>query len=327
MNKQNLLADPRPSLSHDAQESSSENASADPQPKPSGTQPGAKRHLSILKAILVELLLGGAAVIGAIVVYRQGLLPILDAALQLDPELLSALRRMGIPLVAVLGYWAYVRWFEKRDVTELRLQPFNLLLGGLSGALLVVLPITLLFALGAYELMQFRGFSSALLGVGVLIVVAATLEELIYRCLLFRVLERGWGTGIALIAQSLVFALMHMGNLAQGEVSDVATMLVSVTLLGLLWSGVYVLTRNLWVAVANHACWNFTILLCGVPLSGNEDWRALAPFESRYAGPDWLTGGMFGPENSLLVILTVSVATGVLLRTAKRRGAFLKPRI
>ena len=39
-----------------------------------------------------------------------------------------------------------------------------------------------------------------------------------------------------------------------------------------------------------------------VPLSGIDDWRALAPLESRYAGSDWLTGGIFGPENSVLVI-------------------------
>ncbi|MDQ1309254.1 MAG: protease family protein, partial [Pseudomonadota bacterium] len=54
-----------------------------------------------------------------------------------------------------------------------------------------------------------------------------------------------------------------------------------------------------------------------------EDWRALAPFESRYAGPDWLTGGMFGPESSLLVIVSTTVAIALLLRAARRRGLFL----
>ena len=109
------------------------------------------------------------------------------------------------------------------------------------------------------------------------------------------------------------------------SVVSMVTMLVSVAVLGLLWAGVFVLTRNLWVVAANHAAWNFTILLSGVPLSGIEDWRALAPFESRYAGPDWLTGGMFGPESSLLVIVSTTVAVALLLRTARRRGVFLVP--
>jgi uncharacterized protein len=105
----------------------------------------------------------------------------------------------------------------------------------------------------------------------------------------------------------------------------VVVMLVSVTLLGLLWAGVFVLARNLWVVAAHHAAWNFTILLSGLPLSGIEDWRALAPLESRYAAPDWLTGGLFGPESSLLVILAITVALGLVLRTASRRGVFRAP--
>jgi hypothetical protein len=59
-----------------------------------------------------------------------------------------------------------------------------------------------------------------------------------------------------------------------------------------------------------------------VPLSGIEDWRTLAPIESRYAGPDWLTGGMFGPESSLLVIVTTTVAVVLLFRVVRRSGAW-----
>jgi hypothetical protein len=114
-------------------------------------------------------------------------------------------------------------------------------------------------------------------------------------------------------------------NVERGGTADVVMMLVSVTLLGLLWAGVFVLVRNLWVVAANHAAWNFTILLSGVPLSGIEDWRALAPLESRYSGPGWLTGGMFGPESSLLVIVSIAVAAVLLLRTARRRGNFRAP--
>ena len=97
-------------------------------------------------------------------------------------------------------------------------------------------------------------------------------------------------------------------------------LVVSVTMLGLLWAALFVLTRNLWTCVVHHAAWNFTILLSGVPLSGIDDWRALTPLHSRLAGPDWLTGGQFGPESSLLLILVATVATAVLLRAAKRRG-------
>ncbi|HEX5776423.1 MAG TPA: hypothetical protein VFX95_07060, partial [Caulobacteraceae bacterium] len=65
--------------------------------------------------------------------------------------------------------------------------------------------------------------------------------------------------------------------------------------------------------------------LSGVPLSGIEDWRAMAPLESRYAGPDWLTGGLFGPESSLLVIASTTLAVVLLWRVARQRGALLTP--
>ena len=130
---------------------------------------------------------------------------------------------------------------------------------------------------------------------------------------------------MALVVQAVVFALQHLENVARGGVSDVVTMLIAVTVTGLLWAAVFVLTRNLWVVAANHAAWNFTILLAGVPLSGIEDWRKVAPLESRLAGPNWLTGGMFGPESSWLVIASTAVAVVLLLRAARRRGAFFVP--
>jgi hypothetical protein len=264
-------------------------------------------------------------VLGAVLIFRQGLLPLIDAGFRPGDAWLSAIRRVGILLTAVTAYWLYVRWHETREATELRLRPLPLVLGGVGGAALAGLPIAVLFVLGVYERVLFRGFSPALLGVAGVIGIAATLEELVYRCLLFRILERAWGTWVALATQAAVFALMHLGNIEQGGASDVAAMLVSVTVLGLLWAGLFVLTRNLWVVAAHHAAWNFTILLSGVPLSGIEDWRPLAPIESRYAGPDWLTGGMFGPESSLLLMVSSTVAAVVVLRWARRRGAFRSP--
>jgi membrane protease YdiL (CAAX protease family) len=275
--------------------------------------------------LLGSLLLGGVAILGSILVFRKGLLPLIEAAFHPEPELLSGLRRAGILLTAVAGYWAFVHWYEKRQATELHLRPIPLLLGGASGAAMVALPMAVLFALGVYERELFRGASPALLGVAAVIGIAATLEELIYRCLLFQLLERAWGTKWALVVQAAAFAVQHIENVEQGGLSDVATMLVAVTVLGLLWGAVFVLTRNLWAAAANHAAWNFTILLSGLPLSGIEDWRKLAPFESRFAGPDWLTGGMFGPESSMLVIASTTVVVVVLLRAARRRGAFVVP--
>lgn len=313
MNTQNLPEDiVRPHSEHTA-------------PLPLATGNIARRRMRVVGRMLGSLLLGWVAILGSILIFRQGVLPLINAAFHPGPELLSVFRRTGILLTAVAGYWAFVHWHEKREATELHLRPIHLIAGGASGAAMVGLPMAVLFALGVYEGVLFRGASPALLGVAALIGIAAILEELVYRCLLFRLVERAWGTKLALVVQAVVFALAHLENVEQGGISDVVTMLISVTLTGVLWAGVFVLARNLWVVAANHAAWNFTILLSGLPLSGIEDWRKLVPLESRFAGPDWLTGGMFGPESSLLVIASTTVAVVLLLRAARRRGAFFVP--
>jgi len=289
------------------------------------TRPARGRAVSAARIVLrtlLALLLGAIAVFGAIALVRQGLVPLMDALFHPGPAVLSIVRRIGIFVAALGGYAAWVRLFEHRSVAELHPRPLQALLGGAAGASMIGAPIALLFALGAYQVVVFRGASSALWGVAALILIAAMLEELVYRALLFRVLERAVGTGVALAVQALAFALAHVENLAHGSAIDIATMLASVAILGLLWGGLFVLTRNLWVGVAHHAAWNFTILLSGVPLSGIDDWRALPPLASRYAGPAWLTGGAFGPESSLLVIATTMLATAGLLRRAQQRGCF-----
>jgi len=286
--------------------------------------PAYPRTRLALRALL-SLLLGGAAVLGAIALVRQGLVPLVDALFHPAPATLSFIRRVGIFVGALAAYACYVRLFERRRASELRLQPLCLFLGGASGALMVGLPIAVLFSVGAYQAVLFHGASSALWGVAALIIIAAMLEELVYRALLFRVMERAIGTGVALVVQALLFALMHLENIVHGSAADVVTMLGTVSVLGVVWATLFVLTRNLWVGIAHHAAWNFTILLSGVPLSGIEDWRGLAPLESRYAGPAWLTGGQFGPESSLLVIATTTLAMAWLLYVARRRGAFHTP--
>jgi membrane protease YdiL (CAAX protease family) len=289
--------------------------------------PAPAAHRAIVAArvalrTLLSLLCGGLAVFGAIALVRQGLIPLVDALFHPGPATLSIVRRAGILVGALGAYAAWVQLSEHRAVRELHLRTLRALSAGAAGVLAIGLPIAALFALGAYQVVLYRGASSALWGVAALILIAATIEELVYRAVLFRVLERATGTAFALVAQALVFALAHVENLAHGSAADIATLLASVTLLGLLWGGLFVLGRNLWVGVAHHAAWNFTILLSGVPLSGIEDWRALAPLESRYAGPEWLTGGQFGPESSLLVLATTALATLWLLRFARRRGCF-----
>jgi membrane protease YdiL (CAAX protease family) len=276
----------------------------------------------VIKDVLLRLLVASAAIVSAILLVRFLLLPALVALFHPGDEVTSLLRRTGMFVFILFAYWAYVRHYEKRSATELRFAPLGIAAGAASGALLITIATALLFAFGVYEVTIWRGPQGGLLGAAGLILVAAFLEEITYRALLFQILEKAWGTHAALWIQALIFAAEHLLN-APASTPELVTWMLSVTLLGLFWGGVFVLSRNIWVVTANHAAWNFALILTGLPLSGIEDWRVLAPIQSQYNGPPWLTGGVFGPENSIVAIVLMGIATVALLALGKRRQRFV----
>lgn len=284
----------------------------------------------VLALAIGKMALVLAAIVGGIQAFRLLVLPEIQSGFQLDDASTSAVRRTGILIVALLAYWAATRLIERRAVDELRFAPGGILLGALSGAALISVTTLSLFAAGIYEVTAVRGLQNELLGVAGLILVAAMLEEIAYRGVLFRMLEDTLGTWPALWLQSLVFGVHHLANVEGADLVATLTTAVAATLIGAVWTLVFVLTRNLWIVGVHHAAWNFAIVLTGLPLSGLEDWRALAPFESNANGPDWLTGGAFGPETSVITIGVGVVCLAALAYEAHRRqriivGVFQRP--
>lgn len=282
--------------------------------------------LSVAKQALLRLIVAMLAIVGSVQVFRHLFLPAIQALFHLSESSTSIVRRAGIFLTVLFAYWAYVRFYEKRAATELRFTPAGIALGAASGAMLISITTVTLFALGVYEITAYRGMHSQLLGVAGLILVAAFLEEVVHRAVLFRILEDACGTSVALWLQALIFAALHLDN-APASNSELLTTMVAGTLIGAFWGCVYVQARNLWVVTANHAAWNFAIILSGVPLSGLEDWRALAPIESHYNGPGWLTGGVFGPEDSIITLAVISLSVAGLLHWSRKTNRLVASRI
>lgn len=265
-----------------------------------------------LLAGLLQILVGGLAVNAAMLGVRFGVAPALTAALSLGASGASIVRRLGVFLVVVGSYAAFVRLYERRFPDELRLRPAWLLAGAAGGALAATTTVLVMFATGHYHVLAYRGWARVgdVLGP---IGVAAIIEEVLYRGLLYRILEERVGTGWALGVSSIVFCVSHVANGGFGPIS-----LASVTLAGAMWAGVYAVTRNLWVASAHHACWNAAIFLSGLPLSGEEPWRAQAPLIAESRGPVLWTGGAFGPEDSLVSIALCLVMCAGLWKLARR---------
>ncbi|WP_221031326.1 CPBP family intramembrane glutamic endopeptidase [Actomonas aquatica] len=257
---------------------------------------------------LLGFVIGLSAVYSVLLTFKRLLFPLLQQLPGWPESLSPVVGPLGSLAAAVAAYGLFVRWWERRTATELGVHPAPIAVGAVAGSGLIALTIASLFALGVYQLDSWRGFS-AVAPVAATILSAAVIEELVFRCLLFRAFERSLGTWTAMAVTSGAFGVLHLLNDGTTPFT-----VVSVTLLGAFWCGVYALARNLWVAGLNHAFWNLTIFLSGVPLSGQEEWRHSAPLISHAAGPFWLTGGAFGPEDSILNIVITGAATILLWR-------------
>lgn len=241
-------------------------------------------------------------------IVRLGLVPGLASVFGLGEDVVPTLRRISMIVAFVAGYWVFVRLVEKRAATELAFRPVTIALSGLAGSLSIAVPMAALYAVGVFSVTG-MGDQDGLAGIALVILAAALLEEIIFRGVIFGIIERHFGLWAALIAPSILFSALHLFNDNWAGWFG----FTSGVLLGVMWSLVYVLTRNLWAAAANHAVWNFTIFATGLPLTGQQDWRAAAPLHSDYTGADIWTGGAAGPEDSLFVIGCILVIVVALL--------------
>lgn len=182
--------------------------------------------------------------------------------------------------------------------------------GGFAlGATAIAVPSLLLLGLGWLRVVPAPEGDS--LGAGVrtlgLLVPGALWEELLVRGFAFAVLREAWGTWRALLATSAVFGLLHLQN-----VGATAQSVAAVTLAGVFLGMVLVRTGSLYATWAAHLAWNFVIAgvlhaaVSGIGLSA-PDYRVVD------TGPDWATGGVWGPEGGLFAGLGMLAAIGVLL--------------
>jgi membrane protease YdiL (CAAX protease family) len=136
-------------------------------------------------------------------------------------------------------------------------------------------------------------------------------EEALMRGYLFQALAEVWGGSWALWVTSVLFGMLHLGNPNTSWIG-----LANILVAGLFLGVIYLKTASLWWATGAHLGWNWTHgFLFDLPVSGLEllDAPLLEPLTR---GPDWLSGGAFGPEGSVLSTLILLSATGVLWRTS-----------
>jgi len=222
-------------------------------------------------------------------------------------------------VATVLSVWIMRRWFDGPALLDLGLHRrpgwlADSLVGLALGPVMFLGILLLLLAVGwAHVGAGTVDAAAVLISFGTFVLVAFS-EEIFARGWLFQVLEKGRGTRWAVIGSAAIFALLHGFNPGFG-----AAALVGLFLAGLLFAQAYIVTRQLWLPVALHLSWNFSQgPIFGFPVSGLPGSGLLAVEPT---GPEIVTGGAFGPEAGLVLLVGIALASACLYVLGRWRAA------
>lgn len=235
-------------------------------------------------------------------------------------EILGALKGGGLLWFVLLGISAtlaaYIsrKYIDKESLTSLGLK-FNKLalldvfLGVIVSALIMAgMYFTLLYA----GLIKFEGFSwwkenngdqvifdstSTLIMLSMILqfVIVAWWEEIAFRGIILQNISKGLGLKWGVVISTVLFGLIHSGNKDATILSTILIMLITLQLVF-----AYLKTGQLWLPIGLHLGWNFfQASIFGFASSGNVSPTLISQSP---IGPDWLSGGNFGAENSVLIV-------------------------
>ena len=222
-------------------------------------------------------------------------------------------REIAIPwtmlVSVVIATYVMLRLVEKLSWSTVALDrpaasPRLLLKGAAFGGLTI--GIASLALLGIHQLQIERSIPGSWWAAAerstAILLPAAFWEELFFRGYAFSVLRRAAGWKTALVVTSIAFGLIHAGNPGADAES-----ILAVTVAGFFLGIILLTTRSLYAAGVAHFAWNWVMAVAlHIEVSGLSspypDYRTIE------TGPDWLTGGTWGPEGGLAAVAVMFVA-------------------
>ena len=173
-------------------------------------------------------------------------------------------------------------------------------------------------------------------GIGSFVLNELSLEPLLFILGLFpfwllqggteEVATRGWlltriaartNLPFAIAISSSLFGILHMGNAGVTFLS-----VLNIILDGVLAALLFIYSDSIWLVVAQHGTWNYVQgNLLGFQVSGTSADASIFSF-TMGDGPDWLTGGAFGAEGSIITTLVLLVSLVIVYRLGERKEKF-----
>lgn len=209
--------------------------------------------LSVLHLVVAFLLLVAGQYIAHILTLPLGGMPVLHSVLS---SLLYLFSTIALTIL-------YARFVTKTSVAEMgivgRLPDGKWFLAGL----LLPLAVTAFYLFfGNGEIRRNPNFdvagvlSSVTLSAG----IAGFVEEIVFRGMLMRAFQKKLGTVAAVLAPSVLFAALHTVMLPDLSLQNIALLMVSGTLVAVMFSMIALYSEMIWSSAVVHALWNIIII-------------------------------------------------------------------
>jgi membrane protease YdiL (CAAX protease family) len=219
----------------------------------------------------------------------------------------------GTTIALLLAHWMTFRSFDERPAAFVGLDRSaartpTMLHGWILGAAPIALATLALIALGLLDVVPAPAGSwlASAIQISLLLVPAALYEELLARGYIFATLREwlGWPAAIALTSAG--FGLMHVPNPGENWLP-----IFVVTLAGVYLGAVLMATRSLYAAWMAHWAWN-TVMAVGLHIAVSGLPFATPWYRTVEDGPDWITGGEWGPEGGVAAAMGMLGGLGYL---------------
>ena len=229
---------------------------------------------------------------------------------------------LGLTLATVLAR----RWLDKKSFRSLGLEinrwtaidlVAGILIAGcmMGGIFLFELAIGWLRIEGfTWQTENFNKLWQEVFLVALLFILVGWTEELLSRGYQLQNLVEGLNKPLGVILSSLIFAILHQAN-----PSFTLSAFIGLFFAGLFFCFAYYRLGNLWMPIGLHIGWNFFEgVVFGFQVSGLDNLPKL--ILQTVAGPEWLTGGAFGPEAGGILAVGLLTGIGLLLLYQRWRG-------
>ena len=175
----------------------------------------------------------------------------------------------------------------------------DFLLGWFFGGVFLIICVLLMVLFGGVQITGFHFSSTNILQFIPLLLawsIQGHAEEVLARGFLFSSVAVKNSIPVGIVVSSIFFSLIHLGNDGLSLIP-----ILDLTLFGILAALYYLKTGSIWGISGAHAAWNcFQGNVFGFPVSGTDAGTAFISVKQQ--GPDWLSGGAFGVEGSLISV-------------------------